>query len=360
MNPLKIVKLVVLFCLPIFSSTSYAVTCTANSVSVHVDPIKISHSTTAGDTVWVSNSQTVSVTCSDTDHMPQGEAARIYIDPDHEFAHFLQGTNMKLVVSIDGRSYDQSAQAVTTQYQATLPRTGSNGYCNSNSHRNTSACLALPQTFSFTFNLSLVATGKLPDPLPALAGRTINKVFVVDGIGSINSCSTHCSASNPAKNFGPALTGLNNISYINCEPIVLIASDKGTDTVEFGRISITEAKAGKDNSHSKQFAVIAAETAGKHECRGINYAITFTGTTHNSGTVFTGQGTPDIGVTLQDAARPSAGDIISGNRIDFTSGAFNNQSDSRRKEFMATLFWLKNPPQPGAFSIPVNATVTFK
>lgn len=75
---------------------------------------------------------------------------------------------------------------------------------------------------------------------------------------------------------------------------------------------------------------------------------------------FTGQGTPDIGVTLQDAARPGAGDIISGNRIDFTSGAFNNQSDSRRKEFMATLFWLKNPPQPGAFSIPVNATVTFK
>lgn len=144
MNPLKIVKLVVLFCLPIFSSTSYAITCTANSVSVHVDPIKISRSTAAGDTVWVSNSQTVSVTCSDTDHMPQGEAARIYIDPDHEFAHFLQGTNMKLVVSIDGRSYDQSAQAVTTQYQATLPRTGSNGYCNSNSHRNTSACLALP------------------------------------------------------------------------------------------------------------------------------------------------------------------------------------------------------------------------
>lgn len=110
---------------------------------------------------------------------------------------------MKLVVSIDGRSYDQSAQAVTTQYQATLPRTGSNGYCNSNSHRNTSACLALPQTFSFTFNLSLVATGKLPDPLPALAGRTINKVFVVDGIGSINSCSTHCSASNPAKTLAP-------------------------------------------------------------------------------------------------------------------------------------------------------------
>ncbi|MDV1855540.1 hypothetical protein RZR38_07170 [Citrobacter freundii] len=149
MNPLKIVKLVVLFCLPIFSSTSYAVTCTANSVSVHVDPIKISHSTAAGDTVWVSNSQTVSVTCSDTDHMPQGEAARIYIDPDHEFAHFLQGTNMKLVVSIDGRSYDQSAQAVTTQYQATLPRTGSNNHCNNG---NTRSCPALSQTFSFTFN----------------------------------------------------------------------------------------------------------------------------------------------------------------------------------------------------------------
>ena len=357
MNPLKIVKLVVLFCLPIFSSTSYAVTCTANSVSVHVDPIKISHSTAAGDTVWVSNSQTVSVTCSDTDHMPQGEAARIYIDPDHEFAHFLQGTNMKLVVSIDGRSYDQSAQAVTTQYQATLPRTGSNNHCNNG---NTRSCPALSQTFSFTFNLSLVATGKLPDPLPALAGRTINKVFVVDGIGGINACGTNCSTSRPAKNFGPALTGLNNISYINCEPIVSIASDKGTDTVEFGRVSNNETQNGLLNGHSKQFAVIAAEAAGKHECRGINYAITFTGTTHNSGTVFTGQGTPDIGVTLQDAARPGAGDIISGNRIDFTSGAFNNQSDSRRKEFMATLFWLKNPPQPGAFSIPVNATVTFK
>lgn len=357
MNPLKIVKLVVLFCLPIFSSTSYAVTCTANSVSVHAAPIKISHSTAAGDTVWVSNPQTVSVTCHDTDHMPRGEAARIYIDPDHEFEDFLLGTNMKLVVSINGQSYDRSAQAVTTQYQATLPRTGSNNHCNNG---NTRSCPALSQTFSFTFNLSLVATGKLPDPLPALAGRTINKVFVVDGIGGINACGTNCSTSRPAKNFGPALAGLNNISYINCEPIVSIASDKGTDTVEFGRISITEAKAGKDNSHSKQFAVIAAEAAGKHECRGINYAITFTGTTHNSGTVFTGQGTPDIGVTLQDAARPGAGDIISGNRIDFTSGAFNNQSDSRRKEFMATLFWLKNPPQPGAFSIPVNATVTFK
>lgn len=358
MNPLKIVKLVVLLYLPIFSSSSYAVTCTANSVSVHVDPIKISHSTAAGDTVWVSNPQTVSVTCRDTDHMPQGEAARIYIDPDHEFAHFLQGTNMKLVVSIDGSSYDQSAQAVTTHYQATLPHTGSNNHCNSS--RNNSACSALSQTFSFTFNLSLVATGKLPDPLPALGGRTINKVFVVDGIGGINACGTHCSASNPAKNFGPALNGLNNISYINCEPIVSIASDKGTDTVEFGRISITEAKAGKDNNHSKQFAVIATEAAGKHECRGINYAVTFTGTTRNSGSVFTGQGTPDIGVTLQDIAGPGAGDIISGNRIDFTSSAFSNQSDSRRKEFMATLFWLKNPPQPGTFSIPVNATVTFK
>jgi len=360
MNPLKIVKLVVLLCLPIFSSASYAVTCTANSVSVHVDPIKISHSTTAGDTVWVSNPQTVSVTCRDTDYMPHGEAARIYIDPDHEFAHFLQGTNMKLVVSIDGRPYDQSAQAVTTQYQATLPRTRSDNYCSSNNHSHSSDCQARPQTFSFTFNLSLVATGKLPDPLPALAGRTINKVFVVDGIGSINACGSHCSTSNPAKNFGPALNGLNNISYINCEPIVSISSDKGTDTVEFGRISITEAKVGKDNNHSKQFAVIAAEAAGKHECRGINYAVTFTGTTSNSGAVFTGQGTPDIGVTLQDAAHPGSGDIISGNRIDFASSAFTNQSDSRRKEFMATLFWLKNPPQPGTFSIPVNATVTFK
>lgn len=360
MNPLNIVKLVVLLCLPIFSSTSYAVTCTANSLSVHVDPIKISHSTAAGDTVWVSNSQTVSVTCRDTDHMPQGEAARIYIDPDHEFAHFLQGTNMKLVVSIDGRSYDQSAQAVTTQYQATLPRTGSNGYCNSNNHRNSSDCLARSQTFPFTFNLSLVATGKLPDPLPALVGRTINKVFVVDGIGGINACGTNCSTSRPAKNFGPALTGLNNISYINCEPIVSIASDKGTDTVEFGRISITEAKTGKDNGHRKQFAVIAAEAAGKHECRGIDYAVTFSGTTQNNGAVFTGQGTPDIGVTLQDAAQSGSGDIISGNRIDFTSSAFSSQSDSRRKEFMATLFWLKNPPRPGTFSIPVNATVTFK
>lgn len=127
---------------------------------------------------------------------PEGEAARIYIDPDHEFAHFLQGTNMKLVVSIDGRSYDQSAQAVTTQYQATLPRTGSNNHCNNG---NTRSCPALSQTFSFTFNLSLVATGKLPDPLPALAGRTINKVFVVDGIGGINACGTNCSTSRPAK-----------------------------------------------------------------------------------------------------------------------------------------------------------------
>lgn len=360
MNPLKIVKLVVLLCLPIFSSASYAVTCKANNISVQVDPIKISHSTTAGDTVWVSNRQTVSVTCSDTDYMPHGEAAKIYIDPDHEFANFLQGTNMKLVVSIDGRPYDQSAQAVATQYQATLPRTGSDSYCDSYSHRHSSDCVARPQTFSFTFNLSLVATGKLPDPLPALVGRTINKVFVVDGIGSINACGAHCTPSNPAKNFGPALNGLNNISYINCEPIVSISSDKGTDTVEFGRISITEAKVGKDNSHSKQFAVIATEAAGKHECRGINYAVTFTGTTSNSGAVFTGQGTPDIGVTLQDAAHPGSGDIISGNRIDFASSAFTNQSDSRRKEFMATLFWLKNPPQPGTFSIPVNATVTFK
>lgn len=88
MNPLKIVKLVVLFCLPIFSSTSYAITCTANSVSVHVNPIKISRSTAAGDTVWVSNSQTVSVTCSDTDHMPQAKRPESTSIPTMSFRIF--------------------------------------------------------------------------------------------------------------------------------------------------------------------------------------------------------------------------------------------------------------------------------
>lgn len=356
-------KLMLAICLLVLSGVSHAVTCRATNTSiVQAPPVTISRSIPAGNVVWKSAPQTAHITCTDTNGMPQGENARIYIDPQHEFAQFLSGTNMKLVINIDGREYDQPAQVVPTNYQATIGTRGGRG-CNMPTNNNRSPnniCRAQSNSFTFTYTLSLVTTHALPTVLPPMAGRRIDKVFVVDGVGGINACNNNCNTTNNrAVNFGPGLT-MSTITYNNCTLNVSISSDRGDDVVDFGKISILQSRNGADSSHRKQFAVIATDTSPGHECKGLDFALTFSGANTNNGTVFTGTGTPDIGVTLQDAALTNLPDIISGQRIDFTSNAFTNQDISRRKEFMATLFWLKNPPQPGSFSIPVTATITFK
>ncbi len=360
-------KAVIACCLLAVSGASFAVTCSASNVSVNVPAVKIPRNAPTGTTVWVSAAQTAHITCRDTNNQPQGENAYIYIDPDNEFQKYMAGSGMALFVTINGRAYGQNAVKVNTSYQATRPDYSSN--CSGNGtptshahHDGQGRCpVAISQQFDFTFTLSLVTTSSLPATLPNM-GSLINKVFVVDGVGSINRCQPNggCSSTGPSVNFGPQLRGLNNISYVNCMPVVSVASTAGTSIVDFGKINISEAMNGKDNRHWQQFSVTAQDTSPTHECKGIDYALTFNGSSAQNGQVFVGSGNPDIGVTLQDAAQNTSTDIINGARVDFTSTAFTNRTDARTKQFKATLYWLKNPPQPGPFSIPVTATITFK
>lgn len=360
-------KAIIACCLLAVSGASYAVTCRASSsVSINIPAIKIPRNAPTGTKVWVSAAQTSHITCEDTEHQPQGEEAFIYIDPDHEFQRYMTGSNMALVVTIDGHDYDRAVSRVTTSYQATIadttPHCSGNGHpVNNAPHNRAGLCLkAASHDFYVTFTLSLVTTGPLPATLPNM-GHMINKVFVVDGVGGVNRCQSNgCNSSNPSVNFGPKLYGLNNISYVNCMPVVSVASTAGTTVVDFGKINITDAMNGKDPRHWQQFSVTAQDTSATHECKSIDYALTFNGSSAQNGQVFVGSGNPDIGVTIQDAANNTSVDIINGARVDFTSSAFTNQADIRTKQFKATLYWLKNPPQAGPFSIPVTATITFK
>ena len=340
----------------LLSNAGLAVTCTSSTTSVQVQPVQVSRFQPANSVIWVSQPYTVSITCNDTDHFPKGEMAYIYVDPNHEFAHFLSGTNMKLVVVVDGHEYDQGAQRINTPHIATFP--SSNSSCLGNHPNN--GCRARANTFSFTYSLMLRSTQGLPAHLPSLSGRSISKVFVVDGQGSINACGNHCTASNGAKNYGPSLTGLNNIRYTQCSPTVSIDAGNGRDTVDFGSISITEAKANQHASaHSKPFSITARDNSTNNDCQNLDYIVSFSGTTENGGTVFTESVGKGFGVTISDPAKNNQ-DIQSGTRVDFVDPSFNNLSKQRTKNFNATLYWLTNMPATGRFSIPVTATITFK
>lgn len=341
MKPGNIFQGIVALLLLGFSASGLAVTCKAtgagNTASIQIDAVQVSRHQGHNSRIWISHPLKASIHCEDTDHHPTTEEAYLYLDPDNEFANFFAGTGMELRVIFNSTVYTKSSGKIDLKHHAIDP--GNPG-------------------FNISFQLELVATGNMPTTLPNLNGRTIRKVFVVDGENGVRR------EGGMSTNFGPALTGLNNISYTQCSPVTTLQGNTGSDgknaIVDFGTVHTSGPMSGKDPRYKQTFTINADDPSAQEECRGLNYVLSFSNTINNSdNTVFAATQNDSIGVTLQDPTKPGAADLVKNIPIDFPGSGSSNQSAHRSKTYTATLFWLKKP-ESGPFTIPVTATITFK
>lgn len=356
----------------IISSNSYAVTCTSaegsnTMVSVPNDiKISIAQAKQADSLVWTSDPLSTSITCTDTENVPGGEAAFIYFDPDQQFGKL--DPNLKVGVSYRGQHY--FAGKIPLGQPATLPnidshctrlsRTGYKIYIPNyfvpkpGAPSEMVTCRARPQTFTLTYQLIIVTKGTVsgsnPAPIHNLADPL--KVFVVDGVGGILKRNGGKSV-----NYGPKVQGLQNIQYITCNPVVSIDAEQGGNTVDFGRVDGGLAQQGQEaTSGPKGFAVVATDVTGS--CKGIPFVVTFDTQNPKSsdGVLILPDTSSGFGIAIAAMDNPTQ-HIRMGQPVDVQG---RNTEIKRISAFQASIVWTSNQPRPGPFEASATATITFK
>ncbi|MCU1716346.1 fimbrial protein [Pseudomonas sp. 5P_3.1_Bac2] len=207
---------------------------------------------------------------------------------------------------------------------------------------------ARPLSITVSYSVYIKATGNLPP-----AGGRINNtgsysVFQVDGVGGLNN--------NANQNFNTYISGLGNIRFISCNPIVTVSANNGR-VVNFGSIPRQNAVVGKIEKQIP-FAV-SADMSGPdsgQDCQGQVLEASFSSVNpvRDTNTIMP---TSDSGFGIQLSQQDTPGTYIPMN-TPVNMGLINGSNVT--KNFLASLRWLSTSPRVGPFTASANIDVTFK
>ncbi|WP_262179869.1 fimbrial protein [Pseudomonas sp. 5P_3.1_Bac2] len=324
-----------------FSQNSYALSCKQNG-SVRQDivldhEIKVSTANTApGALLWRSPTFTSTFQCVDDRQKPQGENAYLYWDPKRNLA----AIHNSIEIGVNYKSIDyRLTSGVREDVGPGTACRPIGGGC---------ASPARPLSITVSYSVYIKATGNLPP-----AGGRINNtgsysVFQVDGVGGLNN--------NANQNFNTYISGLGNIRFISCNPIVTVSANNGR-VVNFGSIPRQNAVVGKIEKQIP-FAV-SADMSGPdsgQDCQGQVLEASFSSVNpvRDTNTIMP---TSDSGFGIQLSQQDTPGTYIPMN-TPVNMGLINGSNVT--KNFLASLRWLSTSPRVGPFTASANIDVTFK
>lgn len=313
----------------------------------------------AGQLLWRSEPITVTFTCYDTDQHPSGENAYFYWDPKSQVQNI--SPSLSVGVTYEGVDHAANASQRTLLGRATGPGVsqancvslfGSNIF-NWNAQARQVGC-ADPQTFTLTFSVFIKATGQPPPSSGVIGDNGEYSLFQMDGVGGLNE-------SRPNANYNLYLSGLANIRFVSCNPVVSIEGNSG-NTVDFGKISVQRASAGKVEKRLP-FSVVASldDNGTGQDCQGRTLVASFstnndvqsnntiiatndeTGSSAGVGIQIFTQSDPDTPLQMKHVVEVGTAD---GTVVKTT--------------FDAGLIWLTNFPVVGPFSAMATVDVTFQ
>jgi hypothetical protein len=324
-----------------FSQNSYALSCKQNG-SVRQDivldhEIKVSTANTApGALLWRSPTFTSTFQCVDDQRKPEGEHAYLYWDPKRNLSSI--HNSIEIGVTYASVDYRLSAGAKADVGPGTACRLSG------------SRCASPAQSLSVTVSYSVYikATGNPPPAGGRINNNSSYSVFQVDGVLGLSGILN--------QNFNAYISGLGNIRFISCNPIVTVSANNGR-VVNFGSIPRQNAVVGKIEKQIP-FAV-SADMSGPdsgQDCQGQVLQASFSSVNpvRDTNTIMP---TSDSGFGIQLSQQDTPSTYIPMN-TPVSMGLINGSNVT--KNFLASLRWLSTSPRVGPFTASANIDVTFK
>lgn len=326
----------------LFSTSSFALSCKKNGTEVSqtialTDQINVSTANLKpGTLLWRSPTFTSTFTCTDTDHMPNGEDAYLYWDPETR----MQNIHNSLEVGVTYLSTD--IKPVKGQKTDIGPGT----LCRRNRPGGACQSPATPQTVTVTYSVYIKATGNPPPSNGVINDTNRYAIFQVDGVGGLNS--------RPNSNFRAWVTGLGNIRFIACNPKITVSANNGS-TVNFGSIPARNAVVGAIEKQVP-FSVRADLTGAGQDRQGQTLMASFSTQqpTQDTNTILPSNDS-GFGILLSRADAPTTWlSMNTPTQLGMINGSVVESN------FLASLKWLSVKPKIGTFNATANIDVTFK
>lgn len=321
---------------------SYALSCKQSGniyQSIVLDkPIKVSTaSIKPGLLLWRSHNYTSTFQCTDDRNKPQGEDAFFHLDPEGRMGKIHNSLEVGLTYNnVDIKSVKGLKQSVGPATACKRDRSGQ--------------CQHPAQSLSVTLSYAVYikATGNPPPPGGKIADNNAYAIFQLDGVLGLNS--------KPNSNFNTYISGLSNIQFISCNPIITILANGGGN-INFGALPKSQAVIGKIEKKIP-FSIVANMSGPENaqDCRGETLQASFSSANLVQGnsvimpTIDSGYGiyisrkeTPDTPIVMNTPIDLS---VITGTYLE--------------KNFIASFQWLRNQPKVGPFTATANVDVTFK
>ncbi|WP_255592746.1 fimbrial protein [Bordetella sp. BOR01] len=292
-----------------------------------------------GKLLWRSFNYTVSFRCVDDYEQPYGESAYLYWDPVQVLGNI--HPSIEVGVTYQSVDYKPTVNGRVLAGAATTPPSNKSN-CTQYWNKSTAPACATSQVITVTFSVYIKATGASPPPGGQITDTGTYDLFQVDGVANLNA--------KPDSNFRAAISGLERIRFIACNPEITVVANGGS-AVQFGRIAASGAQPGAV-ARSVPFAVeinMSGPNAGD-ECHGRSLVGSFS-TSHTviDKTTILPDNDSGFGIVMTPADHPLAAVPMN------TAMALNAVNN-----FIASLKWLSNTPRIGPFQASATLDVSFR
>lgn len=328
--------------LSFFSKSTYALSCTQNG-NIRQDivldkPIKVSMANLKpGTLLWRSQTYTSTFQCDDDWKYPEGEDTYLYWDPETRIGKI----HNSIEVGVTYNGIDIKPVKGLKQY------VGPGTECNRNSR---GKCQPPAKSLAVTVSYAVYikATGNQPPLGGKIEDNGSYSLFHVDGLLGLNST--------PKINFNTYISGLGNIHFISCKPIIHVMAQNGS-SINFGTMTQLKAESGKIEKQVP-FSIVANISAyeDRQNCQDETLQVSFSSASHlKDGHLILPSIDSGFGIFISQAKKPET-PIMMNTPVEL--GFINNTYVE--KNFIANFKWLNNTPKIGSFTASANIDVTFR
>jgi|GEM_PF-378262 len=306
-----------------------------------------------GTILWQSPTYSVTVTCYDTNDVPQGEYAYLYWDPRHQ----LETINNSIAVGISyqgshiiAKNATRTALGYGTLPPATVDGCRGPGSAPGQWWNIFAPRCAQPQTLMITYSVFIEATGNAPSSGSSQINNTgTYSVFQVDGSLGLNTTTSNA-------NYTEYINGLNNVRFVSCNPQISIEGNDG-NTVDFGMITADRNTQAGTIAKQLPFSVVASLDSPEsgQACRGQTLQATFStnNPVQDEDTILP-ENNSGFGIQIFPANNNSAVKMNNPIALGIVNGT------QVKNTFTAGLKWLNNSPKAGPFNATATIDVTYR